>query len=167
MTSPPDYADDAAGTADPSASAYPADTSADTSAEDAAEREAAREAAAQRKSERAAARRATTDKVRARVAQVVWIVSVVFALILALGALCVALKANPDNALVSFILKSADKLDFGVFSRTKDGVYHAVGNTHAAHTKNAIVNWGLAAVVWLVAGQIVSRIIKPGPGRTA
>ena len=128
---------------------------------EAAEVEAAREAAAQNREQRAEKRRATVRRVRTRVAQVVWIVSVVFALVLALGALCVALKANPDNALVSFLLKSADKLDFGVFARTKDGVYHAVGNTHAAHTKNAIVNWGLAALVWLVGGQIVSRIIKP------
>jgi hypothetical protein len=156
MAGPSDYADSAAGSTD-----VPGPPYADTSADDAAEWEAAKEAAAQRKRERAAARKASTDRVRTRVAQVVWIVSVVFALVLALGALCVALRANPDNALVSFLLKSADKLDFGVFSRTKDGVYHAVGNTHAAHTKNAIVNWGLAAVVWLVGGQIVSRIIKP------
>lgn len=154
MAAPPD---DASGTSDAPEPAYRADTS----AEDEADRAAAQEAAEKRRAERSAARKATTDKVRTRVAQLVWVVSVVFALVLALGALCVALKANPDNALVDFILKSADKLDLGVFSRTKDGVYHATGNTHAAHTKNAIVNWGLAAVVWLVGGQIVSRIIKP------
>lgn len=101
------------------------------------------------------------NRVRTRVAQVVWVVCVVCALILALGALCVALKANPTNNLVRFILDTANKLDFGIFERGKDGVYHAVGTTHAARTKNAIVNWGLAALVWLVGGQIVSRIIKP------
>jgi hypothetical protein len=154
MAGPRDQAADEPRAADLADDAYPEPP-------DPAEVEAAREAAARKKEERAEKRRATVRTVRTRVAQVVWVVSVVFALVLALGALCVALKANPDNALVSFLLKSADKLDFGVFARTKDGVYHAVGNTHAAHTKNAIVNWGLAALVWLVGGQIVSRIIKP------
>jgi hypothetical protein len=153
MAGPPYDPADTSHAGDP---AYPADTSADD-----AERAAAREAAAKKRSERAAASKAAANKVRTRIAQVVWIVSVVAALVLALGALCVALKANPDNKLVDFILQSADKLDFGVFERTKEGVYHAVGNTHEAHTKNAIVNWGLAALVWLVGGQIVSRLIKP------
>ena len=49
----------------------------------------------------------------------VWVVCVVAALFLAAGALCIALKANPDNALVKFILDTADKLDLGVFSRDK------------------------------------------------
>ena len=94
-------------------------------------------------------------------AQVVWIVCVVAAVILAAGALCIALKANPDNALVKFILDTADKLDLGVFSRGKDGVAHFAGHTHEAVTKNALVNWGLAAVVWLVVGKVLERIIRP------
>ena len=77
------------------------------------------------------------------------------------GALCIALKANPDNALVKFILQTADKLDLGVFSRGKDGVAHFKGHTHEALTKNALVNWGLAAVVWLVVGRVLERIIRP------
>jgi len=112
-------------------------------------------------SDRSASRRAMVDKVRARVAQAVWIVCVVAALFLAVGALCIALKANPQNALVKFILDTADKLDFGVFSRGKDGVAHFSGHSHSAMTKNALVNWGLAAVVWLVGGRILERLIKP------
>jgi hypothetical protein len=107
------------------------------------------------------ASKAVVTQVRTRVAQVVWVVCVVAALFLALGALCVALKANPENALVKFVLETADKLDFGVFSRGKNGVYHFPGNTDTAHTKNALVNWGLAALVWLVGGRIVSKIIAP------
>lgn len=154
MAGPPYDPADSAHAGDP---AYPSVTPAD----DEAERAAAQEAAAKKRSERAAATKAAANKVRTRIAQVVWIVCVVFALVLALGALCVALKANPDNALVGFILRSADKLDLGVFSRTKDGVFHFSGNDHAAHAKNAIVNWGLAALVWLVGGQVVSRLIRP------
>ena len=110
---------------------------------------------------RSAQAKAVVTQVRTRVAQVVWIVCVVAALFLAGGALCIALKANPDNALVKFIIDTADKLDLGVFSRGKDGVAHFSGHTHAAETKNAIVNWGLAAVVWLVGGRILERVIRP------
>ncbi len=99
--------------------------------------------------------------VRTRLAQVVWVVCVVAALFLAAGTLCIALEANPDNALVTFILQTADRLDLGVFSRGQDGVAHFAGDTHEALTKNALVNWGIAAVVWLVAGRVLERIIRP------
>jgi hypothetical protein len=104
--------------------------------------------------------RAVVNTVRARVAQVVWIVCVLAALVLAIGALCIALKANASNDLVKFFIDTADKLDFGVFSR-HDGVFHWQGHSHAAMTKNALVNWGLAAVVWLIGGRILERIIRP------
>jgi hypothetical protein len=110
--------------------------------------------------DRTAQAKAVADKVRARVAQLVWIVCAVAALVLAAGALCITLKANPENGLVKFCIDTADKLDFGVFSRT-DGVAHWNGQSHAALTKNACVNWGLAAAVWLVGGKIVQRLIRP------
>jgi hypothetical protein len=113
------------------------------------------------KVDRTAQAKAAANQVRKRVAQAVWIVCVLAALILAIGALCIALKANPDNALVKFFIDTADKLDFGVFSRGKDGVAHFSGHTHAAETKNALVNWGLAAIVWLVGGRILERVIRP------
>ncbi len=116
--------------------------------------------AAETRPDRSATRRATVNKIRARVAQLVWIVCVVAALFLAVGALCIALKANPANSLVKFIIQTADKLDFGVFSR-QSGVAHFSGHSHSAMTKNALVNWGLAAVVWLVGGRILERLIKP------
>jgi hypothetical protein len=114
--------------------------------------------------DRTAQAKAAANAVRARIAQVVWIVCALAALVLAVAALCIALKANPDNGLVKFCVDTADKLDLGVFSRT-DGVAHWKGHTHAAQTKNALVNWGLAAVVWLVIGRIVERIIRPAAGR--
>jgi len=42
--------------------------------------------------------------IRTRIAQLVWLVCVVFALFMAIGALTYALDANPDNALVAFLL---------------------------------------------------------------
>jgi hypothetical protein len=100
------------------------------------------------------------DLVRTRVAQLVWIVCLVAALILAIGALCIALKANQDNDLVRFFIDTADKLDLGVFSRT-DGVAHWKGHSHVVEAKNACVNWGLAAVVWLIAGKVLEQVIRP------
>ena len=98
--------------------------------------------------------------VRSKIAQLIWIVCALAALVLAVGALCIALKANQDNNLVTFCIDTADKLDLGVFSRL-DGVAHWKGHSHSALTKNAVVNWGLAAVVWLVVGRIVERIVRP------
>jgi hypothetical protein len=117
------------------------------------------------RADRAAKARAATDKVRTRIAQVVWLVCVLAALVLAIGALCIALRANPDNSLVKFFIDTADKLDLGVFSR-QAGVAHWQGHSHASATKNALVNWGLAAIVWLVVGKVLERIIRP-PARTA
>ena len=110
--------------------------------------------------DRTAQAKAAANVVRTRLAQVIWVVCVVAALFLAGGALCIALKANPENALVKFCIETADKLDFGVFSRT-DGVAHWKGHSHEALTKNACVNWGLAAVVWLVIGKVAERIVRP------
>jgi hypothetical protein len=110
--------------------------------------------------DRAAQAKAAANLVRLRIAQVVWLLCVLAALVLALGALCIALKANEHNGLVKFCIDTADKLDLGAFSRI-DGVAHWKGHTHTALTKNACVNWGLAAVVWLIAGKAVERIIRP------
>jgi hypothetical protein len=110
--------------------------------------------------DRTAQAKAAADKLRARVAQLVWIVCVLAALVLAIGALCIALKANPDNGLVKFCIDTADKLDFGVFSRT-DGVAHWKGQSHTALTENAGANWGLAAVVWLIGGKVAEKLIRP------
>ena len=101
---------------------------------------------------------ATVAKVRVQVARVLWLVCALAALFLAIGALMIAVDANPHNALVQFVLDTADKLDVGVFSRT-DGIKHFTG--HDAATKNALVNWGLAAVAWLVVGRILDRVVRP------
>jgi hypothetical protein len=110
--------------------------------------------------DRTAQAKAVADMVRTRISQLVWIACVLAALVLAVGALCIALKANGDNSLVKFCIDTADKLDLGAFSRI-DGVAHWKGHSHSALTKNACVNWGLAAVVWLIVGKIVERIVRP------
>jgi hypothetical protein len=97
--------------------------------------------------------------VRRRLAQLVWLAAVVCALFLAVGALLIALDANQDNALVKFVIDVADAIDLRVFSRD-NGIFKFDGSNAA--TKNALANWGLGAVAYLVVGRIVERIIRPG-----
>jgi hypothetical protein len=94
------------------------------------------------------------DGVRERVAAIVWILTVIAAVILAAGALLIALDANPNNDLVDSVVGWAGDLD-GPFNNmfTFDG--------ENAATKEALVNWGLAAVAWLIGGKIASSIIRP------
>ena len=94
----------------------------------------------------------TARAVRTQVASLVWLVAVVCALFLAVGALMVALKMNQHNAIVSFVTDVARKLDFGEFKK-----FHG----QDAATKSALVNWGIAAVIYLVIGKILDRIIRP------
>jgi hypothetical protein len=99
-----------------------------------------------------------TAAVRTRLAQVIWLVAVLCALFLATGALLIALDANRDNALVSFVLDVADAVDLGVFSRD-NGIFTFDGADAA--TKSALANWGLGAVAYLVVGRILERIVRP------
>lgn len=98
------------------------------------------------------------DVVRARLAQVVWLVCVLAALVLAVGALLVALGADEGNDLVSFVLAGTDTVDLGVFSRD-DGLTQFVGKD--AGVRNALVNWGIGAIAWLVLGRVLDRLIRP------
>ncbi|HYH71702.1 MAG TPA: hypothetical protein VD764_00685 [Nocardioides sp.] len=99
-----------------------------------------------------------TAKIRTTIAQVLWLGCAFCALLLALGALLVALDANQDNALVAFVLRAADAVDLGVFSR-EDGIKQFTGPD--ADVKNALFNWGLGAIAWLVVGRILDRIVRP------
>jgi hypothetical protein len=101
---------------------------------------------------------AGANAVRSRIASLVWLLAVICALFLAIGALLVALKANRHNSVVSFMLGGADKLDLGVFSR-KDGIFTFHGKDAAI--KDALVNWGIGAIVYLVVGKFVDRVIRP------
>ena len=106
----------------------------------------------------AAEARGRARGVRARLASLVWTVCSVLAVVLAVGALLVALDANRDNALVETVLKVADAVDLGIFSRG-NGVLHFDGADAA--TKNALVNWGLGAVFYVVAGRVLERVLRP------
>jgi hypothetical protein len=100
-------------------------------------------------------------RLRTAAAQAIWVVCVLAALVLAVATLCIALKVDRGNGFVRVLLQTADRLDLWVFSRGSDGVAHFKGHTHAADTKNALVDWGLAAAVWLVGGRVVEGVVRP------
>jgi hypothetical protein len=94
-------------------------------------------------------------------AQAIWVICSLAALVLALGALFVAFQANTDNALVKAVLDLANALDLGVFDRD-----HGIKQwtSENAETKNALFNWGLGALAWLIVGRVLDRLIRPsGP----
>jgi hypothetical protein len=100
------------------------------------------------------------DSVRTLVGQVVWIVAVVCALFLAVGALTIALDANERNALVDFVQSGAETVSLGVFSIEKgEGIFSFVGVN--SDVKNALTNYGIGAVAYLVVGRILDRLIRP------
>jgi hypothetical protein len=100
----------------------------------------------------------TVTRVRVLLAQVVWLLFLAAALFLAVGALLIAVDANRDNELVKFVLEGADRVDLGIFSKD-NGIKEFSGAN--AETKDALFNWGLGAVVWLVVGRILDRLIRP------
>ena len=102
----------------------------------------------------------TVAQVRTRVAQVVWLLFVVAAVFLAVGALCIALGFDKNNPLVAFILDGANFFDLDIFSREKGEGLKSFEGSNAA-VKNALLNWGLGAIAYLIVGRIVVRIIQP------
>lgn len=141
------------------------DAKAGTKAEQKADKKAARaDKKADRKDRKGQAKRAAAvvgdgaNRVRTLIARIVWAVAVVLALVLALGALLITLDANRQNEAVRFILDAANAVDLGIFSRT-DGIKEFTGSN--AGVKNALFNWGLGAVAWLVIGKVLDKIIRP------
>lgn len=111
--------------------------------------------------ERASRRRSMSlgaAEVRTRLAQLVWLLCVVMALFLAIAALTYALGANDRNALVEFVRDGAGIADLGVFGMDSP-IKEFDGEN--AETKTALVNYGIGAVVWLVVGRVLDRVIRP------
>ena len=102
---------------------------------------------------------AAQAEARTQAARVVRIVFSVLATILALGALLVVLRSNINeaNSVVKLITDIADTIS-GPFS-LDDGVFDFTGKN--AEAKNALLNWGIAAIVYLVIGRVGSNLIAP------
>jgi hypothetical protein len=82
-------------------------------------------------------------------ARLVRLVAGVIAGIIALGILLVVLKANPDNSIVSTVHDAARSL-VGPFKNMFE-----LDDARAA----VAVNWGIAAVVYLIVGALIARFI--------
>jgi hypothetical protein len=109
--------------------------------------------------DRARKQDAAKNAVLTRLARVWRIVFGVLAAILALGALLVVLRdnINESNSVVKLILDVADGIS-GPFSRD-NGIFDFTGKN--AESKNALLNWGIAAIVYLFIGRFGGNAITP------
>jgi hypothetical protein len=117
-----------------------------------------RRAEPEKDGDKKAAASSTVNTVRGYVATAVWVLAVLAAVILAIGALVITLDFNKDNPLVEFFTSTANKIDFGVIKEFKPGKGES---DHSARVKTVLVSWGIAALVYLVVGKVLERIIRP------
>ena len=104
---------------------------------------------------------AGSRRLRSTLASAIWLVAVVAALVLAVGALLVALRFNLDNAAVKAVTDLASNLDFGVLKDFDVKKGASKSEIQDARVKSVLVNWGIAALVYLVVGKVLDRIIRP------
>jgi hypothetical protein len=95
-------------------------------------------------------RMSNVGRILGMVAAVVRGVAAVIAAVILVYAIFVLFDANPQNGLVSFTSSIYD--DFGGF--TKD-LFHTSSNPKYG----VAINVGLAAVIWIVAGSVLSKLI--------
>ncbi|GAB2606165.1 hypothetical protein [Kribbella endophytica] len=91
-------------------------------------------------------------RARNLVASLVWLIAVLAAAVLALGALFTALdQANQSNEIVRWVLERGHDLV---------GPFKDLFRLETA--KNTLlVNWGIAALVYLIVGKIIERFVRP------
>jgi len=97
-------------------------------------------------------------RVRCHIARAVWLVCLVLALILAVAAFSFALEANDQNDLVQLVRELADRFDLGFFDLDEPVKEFDDPNSEV---KTALFNYGIAAVVYLIAGRLLERLIRP------
>ena len=109
----------------------------------------------------------SAGRMRSVLASAIWLAAVLCALVLAVGALLVALDMNRQNSLVKLVLDLANTIDFGVFKDFEPDLpknpskAQVADAQQSAQTKSVMVNWGLAAVIYLVVGKVVDRFVRP------
>ena len=84
--------------------------------------------------------------------RVVSIVAAVLAGVIVLGILFVVLEGNPRNDIVSTVLDIAEAL-VGPF----DGLF-----TPENRKLEITINWGIAALLYLVVGQLIAGLLRRG-----
>jgi hypothetical protein len=96
-------------------------------------------------------RRFAMGSARSGLARAVALIGTLVALILVVGILLVVLGASRGNGLVQAVHDAANFLA-GPF----DGLFNL-----KRHKVEIAVNWGIAAVVWLLLARLIARVIRP------
>lgn len=99
----------------------------------------------------------TVARARGVVARLVWVVCLTLALILAAAAFSFALDANKNNDLVQLVRDLAKAFDLGFFDLKEPVKRFEDPN---ARVKTALFNYGIAAIVYLIVGRALERIIR-------
>ena len=95
---------------------------------------------------------------RVTAARVLWALFVLCASVLAVAALLIAVDAERTNPLVELVLDLADGVDLGVFD-LGNPIKRFGGEN--GETTTALFNYGIGAVVYLVVGRLVDRLVRP------
>jgi hypothetical protein len=111
--------------------------------------DASSETAEQRRSHTSDDLRALTRKVLTAAASVIRILTVVLAAILVVHVILAVAGANPANGITIFFRDLADNLTLGIGDLFLP----------ASESLRIILNYGLAAIVWIAIGIIVSRLL--------
>jgi hypothetical protein len=82
-------------------------------------------------------------------ARIVHVIVGIIVLMIVAGIVLVLLKANPTNSIVSDVHDAA---------RWLAGPFDGIFSFHSARVALA-VNWGLAAVVYLLVGGLIARLL--------
>jgi hypothetical protein len=100
----------------------------------------------------------TVARIRGLVSRAVWVVCLSLALVLAAAAFSFALDANDENDLVQLVRDLANAFDLGFFDLDNPVKRFDEPNSEV---KNALFNYGIAAVIYLIAGRFLERLIRP------
>ncbi|GAA4853895.1 hypothetical protein GCM10023201_54670 [Actinomycetospora corticicola] len=104
----------------------------------------------QRKANTSADLRALASKSMSLAASVIKILCTIFAAILVIHIVLTVASANPQNGITTFFADAANSLTLGIGDLFLP----------ASESLKVILNYGLAAVVWLVIGAVVARILN-------
>ncbi len=100
-------------------------------------------------------------RLRTLLAQLLWAICVLFAAILAVAVLLIAVDANPDNDLVLWVIHRADNVDLGFFDLNNPVKDWDVSETNPAQdVKTALFNYGIAALIWLGIGKFLEKVVR-------
>lgn len=111
--------------------------------------DASTETSQERRSRTTADLRALAGKTMTIAASVIRIVTVVFAAVLVVHVVLTVTAANQANGITVFFRDFANKLTLGIGDLFLP----------ASETLKVILNFGLAAVLWIVIGLVLSRLL--------